>query len=286
MPHKEDGYQFKFVLIRYVPDFVKEEFFNVGVIFYDMTGQKIIGKVAEKPLGLRCHGKENYQHLLKYANTLIKNMQQAAAGVGDNAAMKDMLDTAFVAGTVQGSGLISFSNVKGGLADDIEQEFKRLYDRFITEDCVEEKPKVEKQKRDLSVVRVYEILEGLKDRLKKWPTERVFEHPLIEGGYKFEVSFNNTDNLLLKVLSIRSKQNRAYELQNILSAIPILTDLKKQYKGHIFGALIYFSPKYNKEAQAVEFGRLKRRFTEDGLDCVGADEAGIVSYLRNRRLCR
>lgn len=284
MPHKEDGYQFKFVLIRYVPDFVKEEFFNVGIILYDMTGQKIIGKVAEKPIGLRCYGKENYKYLLKYADTLIKNMQQAAAGAGDNAALKDMLDTAFVAGTVQESGLLSFSNVKGGLTDDIEQEFKRLYDRFITEDCAEDKSRLEKQKRDLSVVKVYEILEGLKGRLKKWPTERVFEHPLIEGGYKFEVSFNNTDNLHLKVLSIRSKQNRAHELQNILSAIPILTDLKKQYKGHTFGGLIYFSPKYNKEAQAAEFGRLKRRFTEDGLDCVGADESGITSYLRNRRL--
>lgn len=284
MPHKENGYQFKFVLIRYVPDFVKEEFFNVGLILYDMTGQKIIGKVAERPMGLRCHGNENYKHLLKYADTLIENMQQAAAGAGDNTAMKDMLNTAFTTGTIQESGLISFSNIKGGLTDNIEQEFQRQYDRFITEDHVGEKTRIEKQKRDLSIIRVYEILKGLKDSLKKWPGERVFEHPLFERGYKFEVSFNNKDNLHLKVLPVRSRQNRAYKLQNILSAIPILTDLTKHYKGHTFGGLIYFPPKYNKEAQEAEFYRLNRRFTEDGLDCVEADEAELVSYLRNRRL--
>jgi hypothetical protein len=283
MQETDFKYQFKFVLIRYVPDFVKEEFFNAGVILYDITGQKIIGKVAKKPSFLRCLDDNNYKHFLNYTNSLIDRLQDAAKKTDSNTPMKEILEKAFRIGTIPEAGLISFSNVKGGVTNDIQKEIEKLYRRFVTEasdkDNAEKKPK-----RDIGIIRVYKILDKMKGQLKKQPTESIFDHPLIEMGYKFEVSFNSKDNLHLKVLSIRSMENRAYELQNILSAIPILTDLKKQHKGHTFGGLLYFSPKYNKQAQESEFRKLKNRFEDDGLDCVRAEEGEMEIYFRGKNL--
>lgn len=285
MPEEDYKHQFKFVLIRYIPDFVKEEFFNAGIILYDMTGQKIIGKVAKKPSFLKCLDSSSYKYFADYAISLIKRLQDTAKKTDSNTPMKEMLEKAFRTGTTPEAGLVSFSNVKGGITNDIQKELENLYEKFITEasdkDNAEKKPK-----RDIGIIKVNKILNKMKGQLKKQPTETVFDHPLIEMGYKFEVSFNERDNLHLKVLSLRSTMNYAYELQNVISAITILSDLKKQHKGHTFGGLLYFSPKYNKQAQEDEFKKLKNRFENDGLDCVRADEKELEKYLGMKNLLK
>lgn len=276
-------HQFKFVLIRYVPNFVKEEFLNAGIILYDMTEQTIIGKIAEKPALLKCLDDGSYKYFVDYAKSLIKRLQDIAKKTDSNTPMKEMLGKAFKTATTPTAGLVSFSNVKGGVANDIEAELNGLYDRFITAEDSKGKGET-KPKRDIAIVKVYEILDRMKNRLKKQPTESFFDHPLIEMGYRFEVSFNEKDNLHLKVLSLRSTMNYAYELQNVISAITILSDLKKQHEDHAFGGLLYFSPKYNKQAQEDEFKRLKKRFEDDGLDCVRAEEREMVEYFTIKQL--
>lgn len=287
MSGKEYKHQFKFVLIRYVPDFVKEEFFNAGLILYDMGNQKILGKIAERPAILKCIGNGDYKYFSEYANGLIESLQDISQNTDSSTPVKEMLEMAFKRYTTPESGLASFSNVKGGITNDLEKEFEHLYGKFIVEDAAKNIQEKEiKPKRDIAVMKVYEMLHGIRDRMKKYPEGSVFNHPLVEGGYKFEISFNGRDNLHLKVLSLRVIKNHAFELQNILSAITILSDLKKQHKNYTFGGLIYFAPRYNKRAQESEFYKLRDRFGKDGLDCVKTEEQELIKYFKNKKLFR
>jgi hypothetical protein len=230
----------------------------------------------------------NYKHFFKYAKDLSSDLQKIVGKrhkVSDEPIiLSDALDKAFGSSTVPTAGPVTFSEVKGGITDDVKKEFELLFQKFVSVHKADTDQRNQPYKHVIK--EVYRMIEGMKDKLKKQPRERSFYYPVTDGQYTCEVAFNSNNNLNLKVLSLRSQKNYPFEVQNILSAITVLSDLQKEHKGMRFGGLIYFHPKYARDAQEKEFDKLKKRFSESKLDCVRVDKDHLMKYFHEKKLLK
>jgi hypothetical protein len=278
---------YKYAVLRYVPDFATDEFMNAGIIMYSLDDNSIRAKLIDTTSRLECFDPDgDHAFFLEIANDVIEYLQDQVAKIkktGENMYMQEIINKAFSTIARPDSGLISFSDIKGGLADDIDKEFDEIYDEYVGS-------KIKKKPRglwgNLAVTKVYEMIDRIKGRLKKMPERRSFNHPFMDGSYKCEVSFNDTDNVNLKVLSLRPVAGTPHRLENIFAALPVLSTLKKQHKKHHFGGLIYFSPKYNRQLQEKEFSSLTETFKKNHLDCVRAEEKEMIKYFSEMKLVK
>lgn len=282
---EQDAHGYKYAVVRYVPDFATDEFMNAGIIMYCMDNHSIKAKLVDTTSRLECFDPDgDHAFFLELANDVIEYLQDQVARIkkaGENMYMQEIINKAFTTIARPDSGLISFSDIKGGLADDYDKEFNEIYDEYVGS-------KIKKKPRGLrgisAVTKVYEMIERIKGRLKKMPDKRSFNHPFIAGDYKCEVSFNDTDNVNLKVLSLRPIAGEPNRLENIFAALPVLSALKRQYKKHHFGGLIYFSPKFNRKLQETEFQSLTETFRKNHLDCIRAEEKEMIEYFTGKNL--
>ncbi len=282
---EELKYKYRYAVLRYVPDFATDEFINAGILFYDATTNTVRTKLIEDIERLKSFApKSDYQFFLKYAKMLTEEIKKTADSAKKKGGMtvSDIIDGAFKRLTTPDSGMLTFSDIKGGVTDNLNEEFNEIFGEYISSKTPEKRNRTHLS-TSLAASHVYAIIDRLRSKLKKMPYEKSFHYPVTEGTYKCEVSFNSEDKVYLKVLSLRTVQNYAYEIQNILSAVTVLSDLRKLYKG-AFGGLIYFSPKYSQPTQAAEFARLKERFAHDKLDCIKSDEKSMLQYFKNKHL--
>lgn len=288
---KRTEHKFKFAVIRYIPNFAREEFINAGLILYDMTGQTILGRVLEGNHRLKCFDCEgNYKHFKQYSDDVLTYIDAALQKMRrsrDNVSLADTLHKAFAMATVPSAGLISFSDIKGGLTHDIQQEFEILFEKFVGGKKAESVDKIISHQ---SVVKsIYEILGDLRNKADFYITPRTFHYKLTDSNFTCEVglsAYQHPTENYMKVLSLRTKKNYPHEMQNILSSLTVLSDLRKEHSFANFGSLIYFSPKYDQKAQESEFLRLKERFRESNLDCIKATKPDIERYLIDRRFIK
>ncbi|MGO9013992.1 MAG: DUF3037 domain-containing protein [Dissulfurispiraceae bacterium] len=279
-------YTYKYAVLRYVPDFATDEFINAGVIMYCLEDNSIRAKLVDTTSRMECFDPDgDHAFFLTFARDRIEALQGETAKLkkSENIFLQELIERKFTSTTTPSSGMISFSDIKGGLTNDIDKEFEEIYDEYVGS-------KIKKKTRgpwgNLAVTKVYEMIDRIKDRLIKMPVRRTFSHPFIAGEYKCEVSFNDTDNINMKVLSLRPEVGKPHRLENIFAALPVLSSLQKQHKGHHFGGLIYFSPKCDKQLQRTEFDRLTKIFSESHLDCVRAEEKEMVKYFSEKKLSK
>lgn len=285
---KRTEHKFKFAVIRYVPNFVREEFINAGLVLYDMTGQKIMGRVLEGNSRLKGFDYEgNYRHFQQYSDNVLTYIDAALQKMRrsrEDVSLADTLHKAFAMTTVPSAGLISFSDIKGGLTHDIQQEFDILFEKFVGGKKTDSVDKIISHQ---SVVKnIYEILRDLQNKTVFDIAPKTFHYKLTDSKFTCEVglsAYRQPMENYMKVLSLRTRKNYPHEMQNILSSLTVLSDLRKEHTYANFGSLIYFSPKYDQKAQESEFLRLKKRFRESNLDCVKATKPDIERYLIDRR---
>lgn len=288
MPKPID-HKFKFAVIRYVPNFMREEFINAGLVLYDMTGQTIIGRVIDRDRKLKCFDSEgNFKHFQKYVNDLMAYIDvafQEKLQIRQDVRLSDTLQKAFSMATVPSAGLISFSDIKGGLTANIQKEFDTLFEKFVGRKEAAPEQKIISHH---SVVKsVYHILWDYYPQFENFPFQKKFYYNLTETDFTCEVTLvREHAAMFMKVLSLRTKKNYPHEMQNILSSITVLSDLQKNISHSKFGSIIYFSPKYDKEAQDSEFVRLQKRFRESNLECIKATKPDIERYLIDNKYIR
>jgi len=128
------AYTYQFAIVRFLPDFVREEFVNVGLILLDMTHIRFRARMAKTGRRLRAfdsHG--SYARLLEYSHFMLKDLETDVNRIRikkKEMSEKDM-SSLFSDATKETAGMISFSNIKSGITDNIAQEFARLYRRFV-----------------------------------------------------------------------------------------------------------------------------------------------------------
>lgn len=283
----KDTHGYKYAVLRYVPDFATDEFMNAGIIMYCMDDHSIKAKLIDTTSRLECFDPDgDHAFFLELANDVIEYLQNQVVKIkkaGETMYMQETINKAFTTIARPDSGLISFSDIKGGLADDYDKEFEEIYDDYVG---VKIKKGHQGPRGIIAVTQVYEMIGRIQHRLKKKPSTRSFDHPFARGKFLCEVSFNDTDNVNLKVLSLRARTGQPHEMKNIHVALPVLSDLKQRNPDYVFGALIYFPPQYEKHMQETEFDILQKRFAQSKLDCVRADEKEMLKYFSEKKLVK
>jgi hypothetical protein len=123
--------QFQYTIARYLPDPVRGEFFNIGVVIHDIAAKRVYAKFAS-----------NYQklkHLDPYLNLSSFRMMIDMFGQGLDQPNKEL---GFLELATSGSlGMITFTPVRGGLTKSIHEEISNLFEYYISIDNKPTSPK-------------------------------------------------------------------------------------------------------------------------------------------------
>lgn len=285
----KDMKKYKYVVIRYVPDFATDEFINAGIIVYDMDKNEIRSKLVDDTSRFECIDPDaDYDFFMRIANDIVDEIENRIKKLKqtDNVLLTKIIEKSFYAIVQPDPGILSFSDIKGGITQNIDKQLETLYHEYIGAKIIKKPHRKETSRRNYAVTNVYRMIDKIKDRLIKKPEQKSFYYGVTEKQYPFEVSFNERDNVYLKVLSLRTSHNNPSEVSNIFSAIPILSDFKKEYKDYTFGGIFYFHPKYNHKAQEKEFERFQKRFSDEALDCIKAEEKEMLQYFSAKKLAK
>lgn len=116
--------QFQFAVARFMPDPIRGEAFNIGVVIHDLKSGHVIPRFSKHLARLECLEPTVD---LRTLSTVVDYFQDGLTQAGQE---KGFLERA----TATGSGMIAFSPVRGGLTKDLVTELADLYERYISID--------------------------------------------------------------------------------------------------------------------------------------------------------
>jgi len=271
-----------------VPDFARDEFVDAGIIFHDAEHHTILGRISRNSEIYRCIDREGrYMLFVEATERLIGDLQKDVDQIkkGIQKKVPALVEKAFLGTIIANAGFLDFSNIRSGVTDDIGEKFEWLFKGFV--DAAGEKPKEDRppaKKKEAAVEIVNDLLDHIRSYLKRRP-ESAFVHYSVTGGrYRFDVSFDYPDNVYLKILGLQAAKKGSVDLRNIVRAVLVLSDIKREQPEYTFGVILYVPRKLKPWLAGKTVARLWARFRESGIDLVMADSKEMKEYFQGKKL--
>lgn len=286
MPLGREEYPFLYVILRYLPDFARDEFINGGIILYDMHHQSVLGQVSRNAAKYWCIDREGrYKVFVEAAESLlsglleeIKAIKEGIQETGDEA-VSALVEKAFMRRIMPNAGFCDFSNIRSGVTDDIDQKFKWLYKRFVHD--VEEHPA-----KETAMEVVNRLLDEMREEFVVTPSEEFLWYDVTGGRYSFEVSFGHPYSLYMKVIGMQARKKGTPDLRNVLHAVTVLEDLKEDNPASTFGIILHIPNNIRPDAAQRAIEAVRSRISKSKLDLVLAVRKELITYLKQKRLLR
>ncbi|HSE47986.1 MAG TPA: DUF3037 domain-containing protein, partial [Terriglobales bacterium] len=126
-----NGRQIEFFLLRYVPDALREEFVNIGVVLREPASGESAVRFAPDWKRVRCLDPDADTELL---DALVRDLQKKLASAGDRETLLRIMQDSF-------SSSVRLSPAQGVLAASLDDEARRLAQLYL------ENPPLEHERR-------------------------------------------------------------------------------------------------------------------------------------------
>lgn len=187
-----DKRQFEFILLRYVPDAVKDEFVNIGVVMTEAGGGFAEVKFTRDWRRVRCLDPQADIEMLQ---ALESDMRRELRGEQTRDGLLRRLNDA-------SSNLIQLSAGKGCLTEDPAKEIETLAKLYF------EGPKLVRSERS-GRRRIYESMAGAFEGagIEKWIMRGIPVSPYTKGGDPFKFDFGYRVGNTIKVFQAVSMKS-------------------------------------------------------------------------------
>lgn len=287
----KNEYQFQYVLLRYVPDFARDEFVNGGIVLHDAQHHVIMGKVSRNPKIYKCIDREKrYMLFVESTERLIEGLREDVQEIkkGEQEKVPELVEEAFLRSIIPNAGFYDYSNIRSGITDDIDEEFAWLYRRFV-DDTGKDIEKKEMEDKESAIDVVHNLLESMSQALKQQPVVATFDYKATGRTYRFEVSFGPPENIYMKVLGMQVRKERKKgtpDLRNVLQISAVLSAMKREHPSFTFGVILHVPSNLMVDIAQETVSSAKFMIEDAGLNVVVASRSELEMYFRRKKLLR
>ena len=284
MPREMKEYPFHYVILRYMPDFARDEFVNGGIILHEAHDHSILGKVCKERSKYSSVDSQGggYKTFIEASEALLADLIEEVAEInqtrkGIEAAIS--VEKAFLNKIIPNAGFLQYSDIRSGITDNITEKFRSLYKRYVDDSHGQ----VPDREDNLLSERKSRIIDLFLHKLKAAPYEYSFPYGVTRGSYLFDISFGDPQHVYLKTVRVKPKKNGTVEWGNVLQSLAVLSDLKVSHPKYTFGILLDFLYKtvnIDREKKLSEtIASIATRFRQSKVDLVMANRRDVENYL-------
>lgn len=275
-------YQYQYVILRYVPDFARGEFVNGGIVMHDAEHHNILGKVSKNAKKYKSiDGKERYMDFIESAERLVGWLREDVQEIkkGEQRKIAELVEKAFLGFIIPNAGFLDYSNIRSGITDNIDKKFEWLYKRFVYDAGKEIKKESPSDVAD-------KILDSISAELRLPPTTVRFHYKVTGALYSFDVSFGPPCHIYTRVLGMQVRKSGTLDLRNVLNAITVLSDIRKEHPKYTFAVLLHVPKDVDAKVAQRAFRSIEERLGESKVDVVLLEHEEIEKYFRKKKLLR